>query len=121
MKKAAQKTKGVAAKASPSSAPATLGTKRQCPKCTTKFYDFGKTELTCPKCKTEFDVKTLAMTSLKNLVDKKAHRAPARAQEDDAEEGATPAAGEFESLEDLSDDADVEEIVEADADKEEDY
>jgi ribosomal protein L37AE/L43A len=28
-----------------------LGTKRQCPKCAAKFYDFGATgEITCPKC-----------------------------------------------------------------------
>lgn len=28
-----------------------LGTKRQCPKCAAKFYDFGATDpITCPKC-----------------------------------------------------------------------
>ena len=27
-----------------------LGTKRTCPACTAKFYDFGKQELSCPKC-----------------------------------------------------------------------
>lgn len=27
-----------------------LGTKRNCPSCGTKFYDFGKTEIVCPKC-----------------------------------------------------------------------
>jgi len=30
---------------------ANLGTKRQCPKCAAKFYDFGATDpITCPKC-----------------------------------------------------------------------
>ncbi len=30
---------------------ANLGTKRQCPKCGAKFYDFGKADpITCPKC-----------------------------------------------------------------------
>lgn len=30
---------------------ANLGTKRQCPKCAAKFYDFGATNpITCPKC-----------------------------------------------------------------------
>lgn len=30
---------------------ADLGTKRQCPKCAAKFYDFGATNpITCPKC-----------------------------------------------------------------------
>lgn len=32
-------------------APANLGTKRQCPKCAAKFYDFGaETDVPCPKC-----------------------------------------------------------------------
>jgi len=31
---------------------ANLGTKRQCPKCAAKFYDFGVVDpITCPKCK----------------------------------------------------------------------
>ena len=30
--------------------PASLGTKRQCPHCTTKFYDFARSEIRCPKC-----------------------------------------------------------------------
>lgn len=30
---------------------ANLGTKRQCPKCAAKFYDFGATDpITCPRC-----------------------------------------------------------------------
>jgi uncharacterized protein (TIGR02300 family) len=33
------------------STPANLGTKRQCPKCAAKFYDFGATPVVCPKCK----------------------------------------------------------------------
>lgn len=33
-----------------------LGTKRACPECGTKFYDFLRTELTCPKCEEVFEV-----------------------------------------------------------------
>jgi uncharacterized protein (TIGR02300 family) len=29
---------------------ANLGTKRQCPKCSAKFYDFGANPIKCPKC-----------------------------------------------------------------------
>ncbi len=27
-----------------------LGTKRVCPKCTAKFYDFSRSRIECPKC-----------------------------------------------------------------------
>jgi len=38
MKKATQK------------APVNLGSKRTCPKCSTRFYDLGREEVVCPKC-----------------------------------------------------------------------
>lgn len=31
-----------------------LGTKRDCPSCSAKFYDLGKSPAICPKCKNEF-------------------------------------------------------------------
>lgn len=37
-----------------------LGTKRICPNCTTKFYDFGKSSACCPKCQTIIDVLAVA-------------------------------------------------------------
>lgn len=40
-------------------APATLGQKRSCPKCSTKFYDFGKNPILCPKCGAEVDPEAL--------------------------------------------------------------
>ena len=29
-----------------------LGTKHECPSCSTKYYDLGKSEAPCPKCGT---------------------------------------------------------------------
>lgn len=29
---------------------AELGTKHECPSCSTKYYDLGKAEAPCPKC-----------------------------------------------------------------------
>ena len=42
--------KKAATKAQQPQPPVSLGTKRQCPKCATKFYDFNKPEAVCPKC-----------------------------------------------------------------------
>ncbi len=59
MKKATNKTTQSApalARSTPTAVPTRLGTKRGCPKCGTKFYDFEKTEIHCPKCNTEIDV-----------------------------------------------------------------
>src|SRR5476651_2593414 len=39
--------------------PVNLGTKRTCPKCTTKFYDFAKEEIICPKCAAKLDPEQL--------------------------------------------------------------
>ena len=36
-------------------AKAEWGTKRQCPKCGTRFYDLNKTPLTCVSCGTSFE------------------------------------------------------------------
>lgn len=41
------------------SAPVNLGTKRNCPKCGTKFYDFAKEEIVCPKCEEKLDPEQL--------------------------------------------------------------
>lgn len=36
--------------------PIKLGTKRLCPKCNTKFYDFEKSKIACPSCKSTIDL-----------------------------------------------------------------
>ncbi len=43
---------------------AALGTKRSCPDCGGKFYDFGASSIVCPKCKYAFsDSDLMASTS----------------------------------------------------------
>lgn len=104
--------------------PAQLGTKRACPKCGTKFYDFGKMDLVCPKCDAKFSAEELSSVRLAPAP-KKAAPKPAAAEGDGLPPGAEELAsseGEdvIESVDDLGDDED-EEIVEdlVDEDEEE--
>lgn len=98
-----------------------LGTKRACPHCATKFYDFNKDEISCPKCKASLDIKELAKTPVlpveakKPKVEKTVGDDPLVAEETPAAEG--PEA--IESLDELGDDE--EEVVEdLDVEEEED-
>jgi len=88
--------------------PVNLGTKRACPKCSAKFYDFGKDELVCPKCGEEFDVETLAKSPIL-VVPSAPKKAPVKVLDEEQEESTT--SSEFESLDELED-SDEEEIVE---------
>ncbi len=36
------------------------GTKRECPKCKTRFYDLGRDPATCPNCGYTFEIASLA-------------------------------------------------------------
>jgi uncharacterized protein (TIGR02300 family) len=89
-------------------APVSLGTKRTCPDCGAKFYDFNKSELVCPKCESQIDLDTLQAKLLSTKSsDKKAK--PAKEVTEDALMEAedvvvSPESEEFESLEDLEDD-----------------
>lgn len=90
--------------------PTSLGTKRQCHKCATKFYDFEKTEVFCPKCNAKIDLDALNPFS---RAEKRARAVPKVVDEEvvvEVEES-TGAASGIESLEEL-DDAAEEEIVE---------
>lgn len=105
-----------------STAPVNLGTKRACPKCATKFYDFNKPELNCPKCEAAIKVAELA-TMPKLPEPKKAPKKElpeeALMESDDLVVG--EASSDFESLEDLEDDDDdVVEDIAADEDESED-
>lgn len=84
-----------------SATPVNLGTKRACPKCAAKFYDFGKMELDCPKCGHEIDVSKLVRTPPPPV-----KSAPVAREVEAADTEVTPVveAGEFESLEDLESD-----------------
>ena len=112
-------------KASPPRPPVSLGTKRVCPKCSTKFYDFQKATPTCPKCETVID-----MSSTEPIKPPPAPRRPIRAADKEAAaekllagEEVAPATGEdaVESLEDLADDGAEEIDVSDDDSDDEDY
>lgn len=77
-----------------------LGTKRTCPKCTAKFYDFQKPEIQCPKCGTEVDPDA-ELKAFK--IPKKAEPKPKAIMRDE-EEDAVASPAEFESVDDLGDD-----------------
>ncbi len=115
MKKAAKKA--VTPSVEKPSAPVSLGTKRVCPKCSTRFYDFGKTEINCPKCNAHIDPVDLDPAARYQAA-KKAIKAAEAAE---AAQPAEPvvAVGSDDIIEDTDDlggddDEVVEEIVEAD-------
>ena len=94
MRKATQKT-----------SPTSLGTKRSCVKCGTKFYDFNKEEIVCPKCDTKLDPQNLVAAPFKAPEPKKAAKL---ADADDVVVGGTDEISSsdesFESVDDLDDD-----------------
>jgi uncharacterized protein (TIGR02300 family) len=107
-------------KAASKSPVANLGSKRQCPKCATKFYDFGKEEIVCPKCGTEIDPNALVQIP-KSAPEPKRPTKIADVDSDDEvarPEGAAVTSDEFESVEDLADDE--EDLVGGAVDDEED-
>lgn len=95
-------------KATQKAGPATLGTKRSCPKCATKVYDFGKEDLSCPKCDTKF--KASEVGALKLDPPKKTKKLPEEALMDAEDIVVGDNAPAFESVEELDDDDD--EVVE---------
>ena len=109
-KKAAVETKEMAAPV------ANLGTKRVCPECSTRFYDFGRPEIVCPKCETKIDPAQIDPFAKLHLAQKKSPKvvpdedAPVAMRAEDGDEGA---AGIADDLDDISDDGDevVEDIV----------
>lgn len=101
-----------------SSTPVNLGTKRTCPKCETKFYDFAKPEIICPKCAVKLDPAQLNPLAKLPI----ARKAPPKPIEED-----TPAiavVGEaddvLETVDDLGDEDEdlVEDLVEDEEDNE---
>lgn len=112
------------------------GTKRLCQGCGTKFYDFGRAPIVCPQCGAEFDPDTLLKSrrSRPNAVAKAAKpakeavpaaeaeveeaelegglEAEVEEAEEDVGEGEGEDSGMIEDASELSDDEDVEVVVE---------
>jgi uncharacterized protein (TIGR02300 family) len=80
-----------------------LGGKRQCQKCSTKFFDLNKSPIVCPKCSTVFHLAQLARST--------GRTAPVGDDEIEID----PAAAELVALEDADGpDAKVVDLVEDD-------
>lgn len=97
-------------KAASTSAVDRLGTKRHCPKCATKFYDFNKEEIACPKCGTEIDTSVEVAIPIAKPVAPEPKKAVRVATSDEEGEEDTASASDFETIDDL--DADEEDLVE---------
>jgi uncharacterized protein (TIGR02300 family) len=79
------------------------GTKRQCPECSTRFYDLQKDPVTCPHCGAEFEPESL-LKARRPRVERRA--APARKVEKPRPAFEDEDTGEDKVLEDADDDAD---------------
>lgn len=100
-------------KAATKEIPVNLGTKRSCPKCALKFYDFARPTIQCPKCGTEVDPDAELQILRQPSESKKSVKKVIR----DEEEETTRSSDEtFESVDDLNDDD--EEALDDLADKE---
>ncbi len=107
-------------KATQKSAPVSLGTKRSCPDCNTKFYDFNKEDLVCPKCSTKIDPQKLSSASTSPKRPKKDNTEEALMESEDIV--VAGADGAFESVEDLDDEEDdVVEDIDVDSEDEGSY
>jgi len=109
-KKAATKEKKSSGAAAP--APVSLGQKRTCLKCSTKFYDFEKDPIVCPKCHAKMTAEDFATAIPKS--EPRRREKPVQEVAKDEDSAADSSGSEFESLEDL---ADSEEDVDIDVDK----
>jgi uncharacterized protein (TIGR02300 family) len=63
------------------------GTKRICPSCSTRYYDFGKAlgEIACPRCGTNFDPEAFLKTRRARVVAPEKELEPVAADEVDAD------------------------------------
>jgi uncharacterized protein (TIGR02300 family) len=110
-------------KASPKASPVSLGTKRACPSCGTKFYDFNKPDILCPKCESKINTEQTSTFKPAPEVKKPAKPASRDAGESVLAEGEEIVVDDemhFESVDDLEDDEDdlVEDIDPDDDDRE---
>lgn len=108
MRKAvSSKEKGEKPSTTPAStSPVTLGTKRTCPKCSAKFYDFAKEELNCPKCNAKLKQSDFKSTLSIPLAEPKKAKPVEKVSPEAVlagEEEATTTDDTFESVEDIAD------------------
>ena len=63
-----------------------LGTKRQCPSCSSRFYDLNKRPISCPKCQYAFEPEVLLKSRKPRAAEKPKEAAPAVVEVEEEEE-----------------------------------
>lgn len=100
-----------------------LGTKRTCPSCNTKFYDFQRQPVVCPKCHSKVE-ETATAPVLKAAPEKKEKPAkvgPEAGLLQDEESTSEESESSFDAADDLGgDDDEVVEEIEVDDDGDDD-
>ena len=99
---------------------ASLGTKRECTKCSAKFYDLGAKPVVCPKCGTtqKIDDKPKPAKRIEPVKPKKVIPKPVIKDEDDEFEQLDEGAAELEDLDELDDAPEVISLEEVEDHKE---
>ncbi len=69
---------------------ASLGTKRTCPACGTRFYDLNRDPIECPSCHEKFTVEPILPSKQDQMADKPEEAAPEPAKEVAVDEPVTP-------------------------------
>lgn len=103
-------------KATQKTSPVSLGTKRACPECGTKFYDFNKEEIVCPKCETKVDLNAVGKSETKRA--KPPKEIPEEALMETEDVVVAEGSDDFESVEDLDDEEDLPDDIGVDEDGE---
>lgn len=100
-----------------------LGTKRHCPKCGAKFYDFNKPAITCPKCGKDVDPNAVTPLKIPKAAPVKAERPKPAAEDDEAPTGREDeiASESFEELDDISDTEEVVDVPKVEDDEDGSY
>jgi len=100
---------------------ASLGTKRTCPACGTRFYDLNKNPIECPSCHEKFTVEPILPSKQDQMADKPEETAPEPVEEVAVEE---PVAEDEVAAEDVDEAAAVADVdldgVEVDVDPSDD-
>ena len=86
---------------------ASLGTKRTCPACGTRFYDLNKNPIECPSCHEKFTVEPILPSKQDQMADKPEETAPEPVEEVAVEE---PVAEDEVAAEDVDEAAAVADV-----------
>lgn len=99
-----------------------LGEKRQCPKCSAKFYDFGADPIKCPKCAHSWSVASVKPAKRKKKIEAPKPKKVIKPKLDDEELPDMPAGADDDDgeIEPLEDDVEVQSLEEIGEHEEED-